>query len=59
VIKYKELQITVMITEGKAAERYYMTDDFCRFFDFMITKYTFKNDKNSDNTEEVVCQKQK
>ena len=31
-----------MITEDKVTEIFYMADDFCKFFDAMIAKYTIK-----------------
>ena len=31
-----------MITEDKVAEIFCMADDFCKFFDAMIAKYTLK-----------------
>ena len=31
-----------MITESKVIELFCMADDFCKFFDAMMTKYTFK-----------------
>ena len=31
-----------MITEDKVTELFCMADDFCKFFDRMIAKYTFK-----------------
>lgn len=46
VLKYKELQtIIAMITEDKVTELFCMADDFCRFFDAMMEKYTLKSDK--------------
>ena len=30
-----------MITEGKVIELFCMADDFCKFFDRMVAKYTF------------------
>ncbi len=32
-----------MITEDKITELFCMADDFCKFFDRMVAKYTFKN----------------
>ncbi len=32
-----------MITESKVTELFYMADDFCKFFDAMMTKYTLKS----------------
>ena len=31
-----------MITEDKVTEIFYMADDFCKFFDAMVAKYTLK-----------------
>ena len=31
-----------MITEDKATETFCMADDFCKFFDAMVAKYTLK-----------------
>ena len=46
VLKYKELQtIIAMITEDKVKELFCITDDFCKFFDAMMEKYTLKADK--------------
>jgi hypothetical protein len=46
VLKYKELQtIIAMITEDKVTELFCMADDFCKFFDAMMRKYTLKSDK--------------
>ena len=46
VLKYKELQtIIAMITEDKVTELFCIADDFCKFFDAMMEKYTLKSDK--------------
>ena len=46
VLKYKELQtIIAMITEDKVTELFCIADDFCKFFDAMMEKYTLKADK--------------
>ena len=46
VLKYKELQtIIAMITEDKFTELFCIADDFCKFFDAMMEKYTLKADK--------------
>ena len=46
VLKYKELQtIIAMITEDKVTKLFCMADDFCKFFDAMMEKYTLKSDK--------------
>ena len=43
VLNYKELQtIIAMITESKVIELFCMADEFCKFFDAMMTKYTLK-----------------
>ena len=43
VLNYKELQtIIAMITESKVIELFCMADDFCKFFDAMMSKYTLK-----------------
>ena len=40
---YKQLQAkTSMITEDKVTEIFCVADDFCKFFDAMIAKYTLK-----------------
>ena len=45
VLKYKDLQtIIAMITEDKVTELFCMADDFCKFFDAMLKKYTLKSD---------------
>ena len=46
VLKYKELQtIITMITEDKVTKLFCIADDFCKFFDAMMEKYTLKADK--------------
>ena len=43
VLKNKVLQIIIaMIIECKVIELFCMADDFCKFFDAMTAKYTFK-----------------
>ena len=43
VLKKKKLwTIIAMITESKVIELFCMADDFCKFFDAMMTKYTLK-----------------
>ena len=43
VLKYKELQTKIaMITDDKVTELFCMADDFCKFFDAMMAKYTLK-----------------
>lgn len=45
VLKYKDLQtIIAMIAEDKVTELFCMADDFCKFFDAMMKKYTLKSD---------------
>jgi hypothetical protein len=34
-----------MITEGRVTEIFCIADDFCKFFDVMIGKYTLKANK--------------
>ena len=34
-----------MLTEDKVTELFCMADDFCKFFDAMMEKYTLKSDK--------------
>jgi len=34
-----------MLTEDKVTELFCMADDFCKFFDAMLEKYTLKSDK--------------
>ena len=44
VFNYKVLQtIIAMITEDKVTELFCMADDFCKFFDAMMEKYTLKS----------------
>lgn len=46
VLKYKELQtIIAMITGDKVTKLFCIADDFCKFFDAMMEKYTLKADK--------------
>ena len=46
VLKLKELQtIIAMITEDKVTEIFCMADDFCKFFDTMMSKYALRNSK--------------
>ena len=43
VLIYKELRTTIaMIAESKVIELFCMADDFCKFFDAMMAKYTLK-----------------
>ena len=40
---YKQLQTkSAMTTEDKVTEIFCMADDFCKFFDAMVAKYTLK-----------------
>lgn len=55
VLKYKDLQtIIAMIIKDKVTELFCMADDFCKFFDAMMKKYTLKSDNkrayNRDST---------
>ena len=44
VLNYKELRaIIAIITESKVIELFCMADDFCKFFDSMMAKYTLKS----------------
>ncbi len=44
VLNYKELHtIIAMITENKVIDLFCMADDFCKFFDAMMAKYTLKS----------------
>lgn len=44
VLKYKVLQtIIAMLTEDKVTELFFMADEFCKFFDWMMARYTLKN----------------
>ena len=44
VLNYKALQpIIAMITDDKVTELFCMADDFCKFFDVMMTRYTLKS----------------
>ena len=46
VLNYKVLQtIIAMLTEDKVTELFCMADDFCKFFDAMMEKYTLQSDK--------------
>ena len=46
VLKNKGLQtIIAIITENKITEIFCMTDDFCKFFNAMMKKYTLTNGK--------------
>ena len=44
VLKYKVLQtIIAMLTEDKVKELFFIADEFCKFFDWMMARYTLKN----------------
>ena len=44
VLNYKELQtIIAMLTEDKVTELFCKADDFCKFFDDLMEKYTLKS----------------
>ena len=44
VLKYKVLQtIIAMLTEDKVTELFFIADEFCKFFDCMMARYTLKN----------------
>ena len=44
VLKYKVLQtIIAMLTEDKVTELFFIADEFCKFFDWMMARYTLKN----------------
>ena len=46
VLNYKVLQtIIAMLTEDKVTELFCIADDFCKFFDAMMEKYTLKSDR--------------
>lgn len=46
VFKIKDLQTKIaMITEDKVTEIFFMADEFCKFFDAMMLKYTIKDTK--------------
>lgn len=46
VLNYKVLQtIIAMLTEDKVTELFCMADDFCKYFDAMMEKYTLRSDK--------------
>ena len=34
-----------MFTESKVTEIFFMVDEFCKFFDYMIAKYTIREFK--------------
>ncbi len=57
---YRYLQTTIaMITGSKVIELYCMADDICKFFDAMMTKYTFNLLQSVNITVFQPCQRQK
>ena len=48
-----------MITEAKVTEIFCMADDFCKFFDAMVAKYTLKPTGKENIIEIPRCQRQK
>ena len=43
VLNYKDLQTIInMITESKVIELFCMSDDFCKFYNVIMAKYTLK-----------------
>ena len=60
VLNYKELQtIIAMITESKVIELFCMADEFCKFFDAMMTKYTLKPAKKRKYHRDSTMSRQK
>ena len=46
MLNYQGLQtIIAMLAESKVTELFCMADDYCKFFDAMMEKYTLKSDK--------------
>ena len=44
VLKYKVLQtIIAMLSEDKVTELFFIADEFCKYFDWMMARYTLKN----------------
>ena len=44
VLNYKVLRtIIAMLTEDKVTELFFMADEFCKFFDWMMARYTLRN----------------
>ena len=59
-VKYKELQIIIaIIIEDNVIEIFYMADDFRKFFDAMMEKYTLNPIKSENVTILLPCQRQK
>jgi len=57
---YKQLQTKIaIITEDKVTEKFCMADDFCKFFDAMVAKYTLKPTGKKSIIEIPRCQRQK
>ena len=44
-----------MITMGKVTETFCMADDFCKFFDAMVAKYTLKPVKKRKGAIAAYC----
>lgn len=60
VLNYKVLQtIIAMLTEDKITELFCMADDFCKFFDAMMEKYTLKSYKKRRYHRDSTMSKQK
>ena len=58
VLKYKGLQtIIAMITEDKVTELFCIADDFCKFFDAMMEKYTIKEAKKRNSHRDSTLSK--
>lgn len=45
-----------MFTEDKVTELFCMADDFCKFFDAMMKKYTLKSDNKRAYHRDSTCQ---
>ncbi len=48
-----------MITKDKVIEIFCMADDFCKFFDAMMAKYTLTPSKSGNITVLLPCQGRK
>ena len=48
-----------MFTEDKVTEFFCIADDFCKFYDTQMSKYTFKVENKPKYHRRAVCQKQK
>lgn len=56
MLNYKEIQtIIAIITEDKVTELFCMTDDFCKFFDALMKKYTMKSDTKRQALSTILC----